>query len=54
MWATDNAARPRRHVGDRNEGEVMADLRKIKIDDKVIEVDPNLTLIQACEQAGEE
>ena len=30
----------------------MADLRKIKIDDKVIEVDPNLTLIQACEQAG--
>ncbi|HRM74195.1 MAG TPA: NADH-quinone oxidoreductase subunit NuoG, partial [Paracoccus sp. (in: a-proteobacteria)] len=32
----------------------MADLRKIKIDDKVIEVDPNLTLIQACEQAGVE
>ncbi|MDQ7777466.1 NADH-quinone oxidoreductase subunit NuoG [Paracoccus aminovorans] len=30
----------------------MADLRKIKIDDVVIEVDPNLTLIQACEQAG--
>ncbi|WP_374637392.1 NADH-quinone oxidoreductase subunit NuoG [Paracoccus sp. (in: a-proteobacteria)] len=30
----------------------MADLRKLKIDDKVIEVDPNLTLIQACEQAG--
>ncbi|MFD1883870.1 NADH-quinone oxidoreductase subunit NuoG [Paracoccus pacificus] len=30
----------------------MADLRKIKIDDKVIEVDPNLTLIQACELAG--
>ena len=38
----------------RNEGDVMADLRKIKIDDKVIEVDPNLTLIQACEQAGVE
>jgi NADH-quinone oxidoreductase subunit G len=32
----------------------MADLRKIKIDDVVIEVDPNLTLIQACEQAGVE
>ncbi|RCW85843.1 NADH-quinone oxidoreductase subunit NuoG [Paracoccus lutimaris] len=32
----------------------MADLRKLKIDDKVIEVDPNLTLIQACEQAGVE
>ena len=30
----------------------MADLRKIKIDDVVVEVDPNLTLIQACEQAG--
>ncbi|SMO33509.1 NADH-quinone oxidoreductase subunit NuoG [Paracoccus laeviglucosivorans] len=30
----------------------MADLRKIKIDDKIIEVDPNMTLIQACEQAG--
>jgi len=30
----------------------MADLRKIKIDDVIIEVDPNLTLIQACEQAG--
>ncbi|MDO5606153.1 MAG: NADH-quinone oxidoreductase subunit NuoG [Paracoccus sp. (in: a-proteobacteria)] len=30
----------------------MADLRTIKIDDKLIEVDPNLTLIQACEQAG--
>ncbi|UXU75210.1 MULTISPECIES: NADH-quinone oxidoreductase subunit NuoG [unclassified Paracoccus (in: a-proteobacteria)] len=30
----------------------MADLRKLKIDDVVIEVDPNLTLIQACEQAG--
>ena len=32
----------------------MADLRKIKIDGKEIEVDPNLTLIQACEQAGVE
>ena len=30
----------------------MADLRKIIIDGKEIEVDPNLTLIQACEQAG--
>lgn len=30
----------------------MADLRTIKIDGKEIEVDPNLTLIQACEQAG--
>ena len=30
----------------------MADLRKLKIDDVVIEVDPNLTLIQACELAG--
>ena len=30
----------------------MADLRKIKIDDVIVEVDPNLTLIQACEQAG--
>ncbi|SEU00765.1 NADH-quinone oxidoreductase subunit NuoG [Paracoccus homiensis] len=30
----------------------MADLRTIKIDDNEIEVDPNLTLIQACEQAG--
>ncbi len=32
----------------------MADLRKIKIDDREIEVDPNMTLIQACEQAGVE
>ncbi|MBC9245404.1 NADH-quinone oxidoreductase subunit G [Paracoccus sp. 11-3] len=32
----------------------MSELRKIKIDDKIIEVDPNLTLIQACEQAGVE
>ena len=32
----------------------MSNLRKIKIDDKIIEVDPNLTLIQACEQAGVE
>ncbi len=30
----------------------MADLRTIKIDGHLIEVDPNLTLIQACEQAG--
>ncbi|MTH76258.1 NADH-quinone oxidoreductase subunit NuoG [Paracoccus aestuariivivens] len=30
----------------------MADLRKLKIDDRIIEVDPNMTLIQACEQAG--
>ncbi|TRW97340.1 NADH-quinone oxidoreductase subunit G [Paracoccus sp. M683] len=30
----------------------MAELRKIIIDGKEIEVDPNLTLIQACEQAG--
>ncbi|WP_104491735.1 NADH-quinone oxidoreductase subunit NuoG [Paracoccus denitrificans] len=30
----------------------MADLRKIKIDDTIIEVDPNMTLIQACEMAG--
>ncbi|MFV0409133.1 MAG: NADH-quinone oxidoreductase subunit NuoG [Paracoccus sp. (in: a-proteobacteria)] len=32
----------------------MADLRKIIIDGREIEVDPNLTLIQACEQAGVE
>ncbi|MBK4215402.1 NADH-quinone oxidoreductase subunit G [Paracoccus caeni] len=32
----------------------MSELRKINIDGKVIEVDPNLTLIQACEQAGVE
>ena len=30
----------------------MSDLRKIIIDDREIEVDPKLTLIQACEQAG--
>ncbi|MBL4628119.1 MAG: NADH-quinone oxidoreductase subunit G [Roseicyclus sp.] len=30
----------------------MADLRKIIIDDKEVEVDPAMTLIQACEQAG--
>ncbi|ARJ68497.1 NADH-quinone oxidoreductase subunit NuoG [Paracoccus contaminans] len=30
----------------------MSDMRTIKIDDRLIEVDPNLTLIQACEQAG--
>ena len=32
----------------------MSDLRKIIIDDIEIEVDPALTLIQACEQAGVE
>ncbi|WP_405406293.1 NADH-quinone oxidoreductase subunit NuoG [Paracoccus sp. Ld10] len=30
----------------------MAELRTIKIDGTEIQVDPNLTLIQACEQAG--
>ena len=30
----------------------MSDLRKIIIDDREIEVDPAMTLIQACEQAG--
>ena len=30
----------------------MSNLRTIKIDDQLIEVDPNLTLIQACELAG--
>ena len=30
----------------------MSDLRKLIIDDIEIEVDPALTLIQACEQAG--
>jgi len=32
----------------------MSDLRKIIIDDQEIEVDPAMTLIQACEQAGVE
>ena len=32
----------------------MSNLRKIIIDDVEVEVDPNLTLIQACEQAGVE
>ena len=32
----------------------MADLRKIIIDDKEVECDPAMTLIQACEQAGVE
>ena len=32
----------------------MSELRKIKIDDRIIEVDPNMTLIQACELAGVE
>ncbi len=30
----------------------MSDLRKIIIDDKEVEVDPAMTLIQACEEAG--
>ncbi|MBB1492387.1 NADH-quinone oxidoreductase subunit G [Paracoccus sp. MC1854] len=30
----------------------MSNLRTIKIDDQLIEVDPNMTLLQACEQAG--
>jgi NADH-quinone oxidoreductase subunit G len=30
----------------------MSDLRKIIIDDQEVEVDPAMTLIQACEQAG--
>ncbi|HHY01467.1 MAG TPA: NADH-quinone oxidoreductase subunit G [Paracoccus sp.] len=30
----------------------MSNLRTIKIDDRLIDVDPNLTLLQACEQAG--
>ncbi len=30
----------------------MSDKRTIKIDDQLIEVDPSMTLIQACEQAG--
>lgn len=33
---------------------MMADTRTIKIDGNEIDVDPNLTLIQACEQAGVE
>ena len=32
----------------------MTDLRKIIIDDKEVEVDPAMTLIQACEEAGVE
>ncbi len=32
----------------------MSDLRKIIIDDTEVEVDPRLTLIQACEEAGVE
>ncbi len=32
----------------------MTDLRKIIIDEKEVEVDPAMTLIQACEQAGVE
>ncbi|MEM7238017.1 MAG: 2Fe-2S iron-sulfur cluster-binding protein, partial [Pseudomonadota bacterium] len=30
----------------------MSDLRKVIIDGQEVEVDPNLTLIQACEQVG--
>ncbi|WP_134726532.1 NADH-quinone oxidoreductase subunit NuoG [Paracoccus luteus] len=30
----------------------MSNLRTIRIDDRLVEVDPNMTLIQACEQAG--
>ncbi len=30
----------------------MADKRTVKIDDRLVEVDPNLTIIQACELAG--
>ncbi|WP_449041061.1 NADH-quinone oxidoreductase subunit NuoG [Paracoccus sp. (in: a-proteobacteria)] len=30
----------------------MSNLRTIKIDDRLVDVDPNLTLLQACEQAG--
>ncbi len=36
------------------EGEAMTELRKIIIDDKEVEVDPAMTLIQACEEAGVE
>jgi NADH-quinone oxidoreductase subunit G len=32
----------------------MSDLRPIVIDGRTVEVDPNLTLLQACEQAGVE
>src|SRR5215204_4525638 len=32
----------------------MADLRKIKVDDREVEVPPEYTLLQACEQAGAE
>ena len=36
-----------RHVKD----ESMADLRKILIDDIEVDVDPNLTILQACGSA---
>jgi NADH-quinone oxidoreductase subunit G len=32
----------------------MSDLRKVKVNGKEVEVAPNLTLLQACEAAGEE
>ena len=32
----------------------MSDKRAIKVNSEEIEVDPNLTLLQACEEAGEE
>ena len=32
----------------------MSDLRTIKVNGEEIDVDPNLTLLQACEEAGEE
>lgn len=32
----------------------MSDKRVIKVNDREVEVDPNLTLLQACEEAGEE
>jgi NADH-quinone oxidoreductase subunit G len=37
-----------------NEISAMTDLRKIKVNGRDIEVAPNLTLLQACEAAGEE
>lgn len=33
---------------------IMTDLRTIKVNGEEIDVDPNLTLLQACEEAGEE
>jgi NADH-quinone oxidoreductase subunit G len=37
-----------------NENSAMTDLRKIRVNGRDIEVAPNLTLLQACEAAGEE